>query len=312
VEYQVVVLDSFYTPTTLERVLGVEADLLRAHNLALRSSVWSGKKRIPKGYALRVPVNPSLPEAQVALASVPPADRYVGQTRDRTHTVRKGETVASIAKRFGLSQRELLAANGMKNGKGLRAGQTLRLPDGETGGRIPPAEPLAAAPPQHAAPVGPDGKYHVRLGDTAGAIARRLGVSEAELVAANGLSSGDHIRAGDVLTVPGRAPAQRARTYSVRKGDSIRSIAAKLGVDPADLIAANALRDGDRIRTGQVLRVPASGTAAAPATATYKVKKGDTLSSIARRFRVKPSALIAANSLSDRDEIRAGQVLRIP
>ncbi|MBX8467316.1 LysM peptidoglycan-binding domain-containing protein, partial [Deinococcus sp. RIT780] len=106
-------------------------------------------------------------------------------------------------------------------------------------------------------------------------------------------------------------------TVTVRAGDTLYRIATRTGTSVAALRAANGLK-GDVIRAGQVLRLSgsASVSAAAPAAATsaarrHTVKRGDTLSLIARRYGVSVSALKAGNSLSS-SVIRTGQILKIP
>ncbi|MCD0162514.1 LysM peptidoglycan-binding domain-containing protein [Deinococcus sp. 6YEL10] len=111
--------------------------------------------------------------------------------------------------------------------------------------------------------------------------------------------------------------ASAPRTVTVRAGDTLYRIATRTGTSVAALRAANGLK-GDVIRAGQVLRLSgsASVSAAAPAAATsaarrHTVKRGDTLSLIARRYGVSVSALKAGNSLSS-SVIRTGQILKIP
>mgnify|MGYP000153248846 CR=1 FL=1 len=69
--------------------------------------------------------------------------------------------------------------------------------------------------------------------------------------------------------------------------------------------ALNGIDDADRLRIGQRLRVPATGT-------THVVAPGETLSGIADRYRRPLRALLAANRLQDPHALRAGQTLTIP
>lgn len=72
------------------------------------------------------------------------------------------------------------------------------------------------------------------------------------------------------------------------------------------------------IRVGQVLRIP-SGTSSpspspspTPTQRTYTVKSGDTLIGIARQFGVTTTAIAQLNNLTNTNNIRVGQVLKIP
>jgi membrane-bound lytic murein transglycosylase D len=105
--------------------------------------------------------------------------------------------------------------------------------------------------------------------------------------------------------------------HSVRRGESVSSIARKYRVSTADLRKANDLSTRARVRVGQVLMIPqhqpvglpasassasrsASLSASAARTAapvTYRVQRGDTLFSIARRFDTTVDALKSLNRL---------------
>ena len=114
-------------------------------------------------------------------------------------------------------------------------------------------------------------------------------------------------------------------TYTVRAGDGLASIARKVGVRLADLLAANQLTISSTIHPGQLLVVPAGGiaptpsqpntAAQAPSTAgmsRYTVKAGDSLFAIARRNGVTLNALLSANSFTITSTILPGQVIGIP
>ncbi len=115
------------------------------------------------------------------------------------------------------------------------------------------------------------------------------------------------------LASGGAAAAQDG--YRVRPGDTLSTVAQRLGVDPARLAAANGLTDPNRIVVGHFLTTPASKAATVAPTAsagTYKVKPGDTLSQVAPRLGVSEAQLAAANSLSNPNNIIAGRNLVVP
>ncbi|MGZ0656938.1 LysM peptidoglycan-binding domain-containing protein [Coraliomargarita sp. W4R53] len=104
--------------------------------------------------------------------------------------------------------------------------------------------------------------YTVRNGDTLGHIAMRHGLSTTELRKLNNLT-GDLIRVGQKLTVPGPSPQTQSvhttsgSTYIVKGGDTLGNIALIHGISVSDLKRANNLT-GDMIRIGQKLQVPAA------------------------------------------------------
>jgi LysM repeat protein len=111
----------------------------------------------------------------------------------------------------------------------------------------------------------------------------------------------------------GPTGAAASSTYVVRPGDNLTTIAATYGVTVAAIQQANGLSSPNRIYVGQTLLIPDPTPAAAPpATGTYVVQPGDTLSGIAARFGSTVPTLMAANALPNPNYIWVGQRLRIP
>lgn len=130
-------------------------------------------------------------------------------------------------------------------------------------------------------------------------------------------------------TVPA-APAE-ARTYTVQRGDTLSSIAAKYGVNTSTLIALNGLSANPHaLQVGQVLNLPSVGGAATPAatpvapapatratasgTRTYTVVAGDTLSRIAARQGTTVAKIIAVNGFTPQQahNLKIGQTIKLP
>jgi len=104
------------------------------------------------------------------------------------------------------------------------------------------------------------------------------------------------------------------RVYIVQKGETLYSIARTLGVKAEDLIKYNGITDPSRILAGQTLKIPSGGTIGLPATesANYRVVRGDTLYSIARKFSVTIASIQELNGLSANYLLREGDILKIP
>jgi membrane-bound lytic murein transglycosylase D len=194
-EHEVVKLDHYYKVASLQSALGVDLETLREHNLALRPSVWSGAKYVPRGYELRVPRHLITQPVDQLLASISASERLAEQHRDRFYKVRRGDTLSKIAARQSISERELSALNNLRSRNSIRVGQVLRLPDDAS-----PGEPVAMA---RVEPMPTDRIHRVRRGDTLTSIARRYGVTEAEVAAANRLNSRHVIVVGQRLRLPG-------------------------------------------------------------------------------------------------------------
>jgi LysM repeat protein len=171
--------------------------------------------------------------------------------------------------------------------------------------------------------------YVVHWGDTLGGIAMLCGTSVAAIRQANP-GMGYYIYAGQRLWMPGGnsgyvpGPSygpSYGRTYVVGWGDTLRKIAARLGISVTDLIAANPqLWNPNLIYPGQVINLPGSNGyhysgyshGASGSYSTYVVQWGDTLRIIASRYGTSVDNLLALNpQIWNPNWIYAGQVIRI-
>jgi len=257
----------------------------------------------------------------LSLASLAGPEIAAAQTQGGSaiHVVSWGETLFSIASRYGVSQQAIIAANGLVEPDRLYAGQQLIIPG------------AAAAAPQAPAVAG---THIVQPGQGLYRIGLIYGVSTADLMAANGLSNPDQIYVGQVLVIPapGSAPAvapaapapvATGGVHVVQVGETLFRIGQRYGVTVADLVAANGLLNAAQIYAGQQLTIPSPGTvtgapttapaAASPAlTGTHIVQAGETLGDIAARFGTSIAELAQANSLSNPSLIYTGQALIVP
>ncbi len=202
-------------------------------------------------------------------------------------------------------------------------------------------KPAPVSPTKPTVPVTGGSTYTVRPGDTLYAIARRYNTTVTRIAQANNIRNVNLIRVGQVLRIPGTTttpapkpaptkpaptkPAPTTRTYTVRRGDTLSAIARRFNTTVSKLAQANNIRNVNLIRVGQVLRIP--GTVAstpapkpapkpapakpAPSVRTYTVRRGDTLYAIARRYNTTVSRLASANNIKNVNLIRVGQVLKI-
>lgn len=193
-------------------------------------------------------------------------------------------------------------------------------------------EGIAALPPEERVRI----VYHrVRRGDTLGEIADKYGVSVQALKAANKIR-GTMIHPGQDLLIaaaprgmklPSGAKLAsleeetpvRGRSSSdkhvVRRGDTLWSIARTHGVTMARLADSNGLSRNDTLSIGQVISIPGTAQLASAdesrveRSTTYVVRNGDSLWTIATKFRVRLSDLLGWNNLTKRSVIKPGQRL---
>jgi membrane-bound lytic murein transglycosylase D len=157
VRFAEVELPAFIPLPVLEKTLKVERARLAALNPALRPPVWSGSRYVPKGYKLRLPPESGDWTATLLAQRVALTDQYLSQPRARSHRVRAGETLATVARRYGLGAATLARLNGLSEGARLRARSTLRLPEAPAtrvaavAAAVAAGEPGISAPPPAAA-----------------------------------------------------------------------------------------------------------------------------------------------------------------
>jgi len=100
--------------------------------------------------------------------------------------------------------------------------------------------------------------------------------------------------------------------HLVMPGDTVYGIARRYGVDPATIIRLNGLRPPYTIYVGQVLRVRPESPAPPRTTRVHRIRRGETLSHLAVRYRVPLGMLLAANPGLDPRRLRVGQAVHIP
>jgi murein DD-endopeptidase MepM/ murein hydrolase activator NlpD len=139
------------------------------------------------------------------------------------HTVRKGETLYSIARTLGISADDLMKLNGITAPSRLQEGQRLKVPvkAGQSQPAAPPAQPRAqpaASGPAQAQPAAAGGfvTYRVVRGDTFYSLARRFSVTEGMIREANRLSASYSLREGDSLRIPQAGAANPAPSEAPR------------------------------------------------------------------------------------------------
>ncbi|WP_341392557.1 LysM peptidoglycan-binding domain-containing protein [Arthrobacter sp. G119Y2] len=180
------------------------------------------------------------------------------------HRIEAGDTVSSIAARYGLAVDEVLRVNNLQSSSLIFAGEELRLPTG-----------VSSAP--DAAPSAPSGTYTVEAGDTLSGIAASHGVSLDSVLAANNLTLTSMIRPGQEIALSGgsaageAAPAAAAAgSHTVAAGDTLTGIAARHNVSLSALMSANGMDDSSVLYPGDTVALPGAGVTtlgAAPAEA---------------------------------------------
>jgi LysM repeat protein len=223
-----------------------------------------------------VPKSEASPAAQLAKeateAAATQAAAAAAASIPATYTIVRGDTVSAIAARYGLSTAAVLAANGLGPRSLIFPGQVLKL----SGGSVSTSSA---------------GRYTIVKGDTISGIAQRYGLTTAGLLAANNLSRTSIIYPGQTITLggssiaitpvsnvtpasppstpPTSAPAPVINnTYTIARGDTVTSIAARFGVSVDAVLSANGLTRASIIYAGRTLTIPGVTSAQDGSTVT--------------------------------------------
>lgn len=302
--------------STIASHLDIDTNELKSLNPALRAPIWSSKKYIPSGYQLRIPTHQSKGTYAQKLASIPRSQQFKKQKSDRRYKVRRGDNISKIAKRFGVSVKELMAANNLRKKNFLKAGQVLKLPNNSKTRQYKASKTKQ----QLAKNTSKRSSYTVKRGDTIASISRKTGASQKQLMSLNSLSNKNKIFVGQKLvTQQGSSTAKKVQAaklvkYKVRQGDNLSNIAKRHNVSINTVAQINGLRKNKFLRIGQVLKLPQKASvsvASSTPTQRYTVRQGDTLSSIAVRFGTTQSKLASLNKLGNKNALKLGQKLRV-
>ncbi len=212
-----------------------------------------------------------------------------------TYVVKPGDNPEKIAKKFGVSVKELLRVNNIKNPKRLMVGQKLKIPvkkKTKKKSKTKAKKNYAISSSKRCKYV-----YKVKYGDSLSVIAQKFGVRVKDLKRWNNIK-GNKIIVGQKLCIK---PLQKARKtitkrksktkykykkvityYVVRRGDSLWTIAKKFNTSVKELKKLNKFKKHFRLYPGQKIKVPK--------LVKVKVKKRKSsveISSRERRLRIE-------------------------
>ena len=260
-----------------------------------------------------------------------------------TYRVQPEDTVASIARKAHMTEAALREANQIPAGRRIKPGSLVLVSKSSGLGN---AEDISSDTIDASFALAQDYRrvtYRVRRGDNMRSVARRLGVSPATIMKSNGLRS-QRLRVVNVPIVTRQTTTSRPTTtrstpdtpvastkfYVVRKGDTLYSIANRYGITASALRNANNI-SGNNISVGQRLTINASGTPTKRHVVleevpervqkqvskrplakkkTYKVRKGDTLFSIASSANMSVNQLKKLNGIRN-NNLKVGQTLKL-
>ena len=267
----------------------------------------------------------------------PQGSLFAQKKRVIKHTVRSGESLSILAKRYSVSSSQLKKVNHLKSSS-LRIGQVLKIPANyhvvvkpePTNTRLSPAY---SAPKQSVVHI-------VRRGESLSVIASKYDKTTTQLKSHNKLRStslaiGQKIKIPGVyvnstvansqpVTAPTKTVVQQDRVHKVQRGESLSGIASQYDKTTAQLKSHNKLRSTS-LAIGQRIKIPGVDVSVAitapaePTTRTittkkervHQVQRGESLSVIASKYSTSTTKLKSHNKLRS-TSLSVGQKLKIP
>lgn len=239
----------------LAKCADVSVEALQDMNPSLRRIMTP-----PRKFDLKIPAR-SLDGFQAKLDALPESERVAVAV----HTVARGESLSSIARKYRVNAEAIRLANRLPSRKVAR-GTSLVIPLGSAA-----ADPSLYAEEGRSTRRGGAKIYKVRRGDTLSSVARRTGVPvdrlrEINHLASNALRPGQRLvlDATPVPIVPSQTAAKgggtqgaaKPKVHQVRSGDTLWDIARHYGTSLDQLCRANRITPSHRLHLGDTLIIP--------------------------------------------------------
>ncbi len=309
-EYDLVPVRGTMTLEQVASMSGTTEDVVRALNPELRRNMLPPTS---SHYGLRLPAGTSA----TFLAA------YEGLNANEleqevTHVVKRGDTITKLARQYGTSAEALRTRNGIR-GNTLASGQRLVIPYASAGTLRVAAEQVQTVqfrPRPRRQILASDGTSP-RLRTPSNNVTHSAAPVQTVSSRPSEPRNTDTRNVSSSSSVAGSTTSTRI-VYRVRRGDSLGEIASRYGTTVGEIRSWNRL-SGSTIQTGQRLylytdgKAPevASEPARTPAAATtHRVKRGETLGTIARQYGTSVRAIMSLNNLSS-SNIQSGQRLRV-
>ncbi len=307
--YDMQLVRNYIPARTLAKKMGLPLDTLRGYNPALRKSVWSGRRHVPKGYKLRVPAGLG-DIARTAIASIPRSSRFSTQKMSKWHIVRRGDALSLIAKRYRVSLRSLKSANNLSSNT-IFKGQKLVIP-GRANKRV--AKRKTATVVVYKKPD--SGEHYVMPGESLFVISERYGMNMYKLARINGMRIRDKIHPGQILKLKKPAPAPKVASIApvvavkahtpakVKTGTaaSMETELVKITTEPAK----NDNRGFQLKRSDYAIKMISDNTG------KVVVRPEETIGHYAEWSRVPVKRVLSLNRKKRMRHIRSGSPIKVP
>lgn len=176
----------------------------------------------------------------------------------------------------------------------------------DSSGEIPPVVPPVNPP------INNEIVYIVKKGDTLSEIALWYDTTVSDLVKRNGIANPDLIYIGQKIIIRSNEEQKNSQNgiYIVRSGDTLTQISLRFNTTVSMLVSLNNISNPNLIYIGQRLIVPTGGQNSTQII-TYRVRRGDNLYRIARRYGTSVQSIVRLNGIRNPNYLYIGQILRI-
>jgi membrane-bound lytic murein transglycosylase D len=318
---------------SVARKYGVSAD-----ELASLNKFSSSRQKLSKGQSVIIPVNGNYAETLAKRD----ANENIQQDENTNkaikresvkHTVARGETLFSIAKKFEMDVAELRKLNNIEsNSESVVIGQELwvkPIPGELAENNVQTSEVKSPAITKFEK-KDKIVKHKVKRGETLAQIADEYGVSLSSVLKSNKLKKNSKLKSGKLLTIhttgdfaeEKNVPTSNKLTHTVKSGENLSTIAAKYSVTEEELRKWNSQQiKGNTVYANTDIvvytNIESKGSVGArnqnvkSSPKYYKIRRGDTLSEIARKFGVSVASILNINKNISEKTLLVGKQIRI-
>lgn len=190
----------------LQRISGLTAEKFRLFNPAYHQQVLEGKLLVPPRHRIRIPAG-TRAVFMAKYRGLGPGDIAYAQKRYyHEHKVARGQSLGGLARLYGVTVKEIQAANHLGPKTRIRINQILKIPPRSQAPSTTVAKAGSSSTktkaPQKSRTTAAGVSHRVAKGQTLDVIARRYNTSVKAILAANDLKNANRIRAGQVLIIP--------------------------------------------------------------------------------------------------------------
>ncbi|MFK5976223.1 MAG: LysM peptidoglycan-binding domain-containing protein [Sulfurovum sp.] len=323
--------NTYYPTQTIQIVKKIEKKIIKKPTIIVKKDI--PKKKIVKKEIIKKKELIKKKIVKKNIIKERPKTKKIKIVKYRKYKIRRGDMVSTVAKRYKISEKKLRRANNLKKGAILKLGKYLQIPYIQTKTVLVDSSTKNVRKKSNKFK-----KYIIKKGDTLFTIARKHHTTTKEIREVNRLKKGAILKLGRELKVPVNTYFSGLAGYLIQRGDTLFTIARAHKTTVVEVREANNLEKGATLALGQLLKVPQNTYNPNQATqpnrrvviapivvvvkkkekkksiklVKYIIERGDTLSTISRKFSISVKKLRELNKLKRGSTLRLGRNLKLP